>query len=131
MGAHKYHTKRYIFKDDKVVLVEEVKPGRISAIKEVVSADFEKGKKNEIYLFYDLDNDKVQDKIYATYWQRWDTFHYNITLSCTKLSYESEGAVYRLGVLETQTNGVHDLILNDNNILKWDGQKYISSQRDD
>lgn len=44
-------------------------------------------------------------------------------------SYETSEGIKRIGVLSSKTNGVHDLVLDFDGIMIWDGRKYKEKKR--
>lgn len=117
--------ERYILKQGDAVKVESSKKNQVVAMKEIRSSDFHGGKEYDtIKISYDLDGNGVKDYIVCTYFDRWDALHYDIifngkSVDCTKY------IVNRIGVLSSKTKGVNDLLLGFDNIVRWDGHKYI------
>lgn len=85
-------------------------------------------------LNYDLNNDGIEDYITSYYYNEKHRYmgkkpsHYaglSIILSNKESLVEvMDERFNRLGVLESKTNGVHDLLINCNTILKWNGHNY-------
>ena len=72
---------------------------------------------------FDLDDDGEEDKLICRYWARWGDFVCNIDLSKFGLLEHSWG-VDQLGIAETTTNGVHDLVVDWVKTLVYDGAVY-------
>ena len=49
---------------------------------------------------------------------------FDIILNGNRLGCDNNG-VSRVGVLSTKTNGMHDIICNENDIVKWNGTEYV------
>lgn len=115
---------RYICEDGTAVKVESLKMDKANAIKEIIASDFHDGnEETTLRLTYDLDENGIEDYIDCRYWLRWDAVLYTIILNGEDLG-ECNTGVYRVGVANSKTNGMHDLIWNGNTIKKWDGEKY-------
>lgn len=71
---------------------------------------------------FDLDKDGIEDKFICRYWERWGNFMCDIDLSSTGLLEHSLG-VDQLGIADTLTNGIHDLVVNWVEKLVFDGSK--------
>ena len=117
-------TERFILENGKAVLVESKNKMPLKAIIEMKSADLENtdpdiGKK----LFFDLDEDGAKDFILGKYWDRWGSMFWSVKFANGK-AYETSEGIKRIGVLSSKTNGVHDLVLDFDDIIIWDGAKY-------
>ena len=73
---------------------------------------------------YDLDGNGEMDYFECRYWDRWDALLFDIILNGNRLGCDNNG-VSRVGVLSTKTNGMHDIIYNENDIVKWNGTEYV------
>lgn len=117
--------ERYILRQGKAVRVESSKKNYIVAQKEILSSDFHNGKENDtICMSCDLDGNGLEDYINCTYWDRWDIMNFEIIFNGDVLKCPEMG-VSRIGVLSSKTNGMHDLIYNEDDVVKWDGKKYV------
>lgn len=115
---------RYICEKGAAVKVESIKMDKANAIKEIIASDFHDGNEEAtLRLTIDLDENGIEDYIDCKYWQRCDAVVYSIILNGEDLG-ECNTGVYRIGVANSKTNGMHDLIWNGNTIIKWDGEKY-------
>ena len=96
----------------------------LDAVMDVTSAELQEIKTKQ--LIYDLDKDGVDDVLDCNYWDRWGAVQCEISTS-------SQGSIVfglgcdRLGILETVTNGLSDLVCDRNSIVKYspDENRYI------
>ena len=121
-----YNSKeRYILKQGNAVRVESSKKNSIVALQEIRASDFHNGRENNtIRMSYDLDENGEEDVFECTYWDRWDNLCFKIILNGNTLDYSDYG-VSRVGVLSSKTKGMHDLVCNENDIIKWNGKEYV------
>lgn len=123
----KYTKKnRYVFKDGKMELVETMKQQPMVALKEINSFEFHNGKEESILkLEFDLDEDGVMDYFEFSFWERWDEMLMDgLYLNGREIQNFNTG-MNRLGILSSMTKGMHDLVINENTVVKWDGEKYL------
>ncbi|MCC8172007.1 MAG: hypothetical protein LIP00_09540 [Parabacteroides sp.] len=119
--------ERYILKQGNAVRVESSKKQAIRAIQEIRNSDFHNGKEEEyIHMTYDLNEDGKDESISCHYWDRWDALLFDIAID--GFIYECNTGYTRIGILESTTNGYHDLIAGDDDIFKWDGTQYKSGE---
>jgi hypothetical protein len=128
-GANNYEPievkERYILKDGKAFLVETMKKNGLVALKEINATEFSFEKPDEIkYLYFDLDGDGLTDKIICTFWERWGAINWSIEFS-SGIKFEGGGGCKRIGVLESKTLGVHDIVCGCDYVYKWNGKKYV------
>lgn len=117
--------ERYVLKQGKAIRVEFAKKNSIVALQEIKASDFHNGKEEEtIRMSYDLDGNGEMDYFECRYWDRWDALLFDIILNGNRLGCDNNG-VSRVGVLSTKTNGMHDIIYNENDIVKWNGTEYV------
>ena len=104
--------------------VSIIKDRKLTSITELTSEDFI-GKENEnLFLKFDLDSDGLIDIINCSYWMRWGRIgSWSIKFGNGKV-FESNTSPKRIGILETKTNNVNDLVLECDEVLKWNGSKY-------
>lgn len=116
--------ERYILKQGKAIRVEASKKNAIISTKEVKASDFHNGNEEKlINLICDLDCNGEEDRITCKYWERWDAVQYEITMNGKEIKCDGPSGS-RIGLLASSTNGVRDLIVDEDCILKWDGSKY-------
>lgn len=115
-------TEIYRLNNYSLELIEIHEPQEINAIKEIKASDFKKKDENEkLTIKYDLDEDGKKDKIICSYWDRWGSLFIKIHFN-NGLILELSGK--RIGILETKTNGVHDIVIGCDRIMKWNGFEY-------
>jgi hypothetical protein len=114
----------YRLKDYALELINLVTEQKLNAITELKASDF-KGKENEVlFLTYDLDGDSKIDKLTCSYWERWGRItNWKINFGNGN-SYEGTSSPKRIGIKNTKTNNVNDLVLECDDILKWNGAEY-------
>jgi hypothetical protein len=118
-------TRRFVFEDGKPVKVEEHLRPTMKSIVELRSNMFKRKDPEEtIKLKYDLDGDGKKDTIIGKYWDRWGSMIWTVEFADGK-TYSSEMGCKRVGVLATKSNGVHDIVCDQNSVFRWDGAKYI------
>lgn len=117
-------TRRFVLEDGKAVKVAEHKRPDMKAIVEMRSEIFDIDKPEETHTFqYDLAGDGKKDTITGRLWQRWGRILWTVDFADGK-KFSSDDACKRIGVLPTKTNGVHDLVCDQDTVLHWDGNAY-------
>lgn len=56
-------------------------------------------------------------------WQRWGRINWVVRF-LSKREVSSDVACKRIGVLNTKTNGVNDLVCDQDKVLHWNGREY-------
>ncbi len=116
--------ERYVLDGYMIVKVEESERMSIKSVAEITSDRFDYNEKDKtITLLYDLNIDNVKDTIIASFWPRWGRMFWEIHFGNGNIFRSGIGAK-RLGVLKTKTNGYIDLVIDQDNILKWTGTEY-------
>lgn len=111
-------------KKNNLELINTIQENILKAITEIKSADFKDLKDEELYLKFDLDGDGKLDKIICSYWERWGRIStWKINFS-SGLSFSGKSTPKRIGILNTKTNGINDLVIDCDKILKWSNGKY-------
>lgn len=122
-------TERFILENGRAVRVEYKETQLLPAIVELKSADFtekDKEEDREKKIYFDLDGDGKKDKISGRYWERWGSMLWDIRFGTGKYARtEDEGSRKRIGVLNSKTKGVHDIVLDLDDVMVWDGEKYV------
>ena len=114
-----FRLKNYDFE-----LVNVVEDKKLNAITELKSSAFAGREGDILFLNFDLDGDEKIDKITCSYWPRWGRMiNWKIEFGNGK-SFEGTSLPKRIGIMNTKTNNVHDLVLECDEILKWNGSKY-------
>lgn len=122
-------TERFILENGRAVRVEYKEAQLLPAITELKSADFtekdiDEGREKKIY--FDLDGDGKKDMISGRFWERWGSMQWEIKFGAGKYAqFPDDGSRKRVGVLGSKTNGVHDIVLDLDDVMVWDGQKYV------
>ena len=115
-------TRRFILRAGKAVKVEESLRKEIESILEMRSEIF-KGVNDEHSIEFDLDGDGKNDVISGRFWDRWGRISWSVKFSSGKSFESSATACKRIGVLKT-TNGVHDLVCDQDTVYRWSGEEY-------
>jgi hypothetical protein len=117
-------TRRFVLEAGKAVKVEEHQRQDMKAIVEMRSEIFRNDKPDAIHtLHYDLDGDGRKDTIEGQLWERWGSIVWTVKFANGK-EFSSKTACKRIGVLATKTNGVHNLVCDQDSVLQWDGTEY-------
>ena len=118
-----YTRKRYILKQGNIVCVENSSQQGITAIKEIKSTDFDGDDPDQVIsLTYDLNGNGQEDVIECTFWDRWGLVMPSIIIDGN--TYSTHTGYKRIGILNSRTNGYNDLVLDNNDIYKWNGSVY-------
>ena len=100
-----------------LIISQNYNSAMIPAEIEIYSKDLEKLRNQT--LIFDLDMDTKPDQLHCTYHSRYGDI--GCTVSFSKLG---KGIVRagcdRFGILESKTNGIHNLICDHSDILTWD-----------
>lgn len=117
-------TRRFVLEAGKAVKVEEHQRRDLKSIVEMRSEIFKSDNDQETHSFkYDLDGDGKQDTITGTLWTRWGRIIWSVQFANGK-KFSSDDACKRIGVLPTKTNGVNDLVCDQDTVLHWNGSEY-------
>jgi hypothetical protein len=118
------YTRRFVLEDGKAVKVEEHKRPDMKAIVEMRSEIFKTDDPAETHsIQYDLDGDGKKDTISGRLWERWGRILWTVEFADGK-KFSSNDACKRIGVLPTKTDGVNDLVCDQDTVLHWDGSGY-------
>lgn len=119
--------------EHKFELINEIVDQQVPAIVELTSLDYQNtypdphgSNDNRISLTFDIDNDYKIDTLSASYWWRWGR------LSLWKINFGNGSTYYceeysspkRIGIMKSTTNDVHDIVLECDEILKWNGETF-------
>jgi len=114
----------YQLKGYELELINVVEDQKINSIKELKSSDFY-GKENKVlYLTYDLDGDGKIDKLICSYWERWGRLTNCKIIFGDGKSYYGESSPKKIGIMHTKTNNVNDLVIECDEILRWNRWRY-------
>lgn len=117
----------YSFDGGDVSFVSKIKVLPLKSLLELRSSQFSNDNtESRIELKFDLNGDQIDETISCGYWDRWGT------LTNCKISYGQGGVVIkdlgstkRLGVLNTKSNGWHDLVSDYDDVYFYqDGRGY-------
>jgi hypothetical protein len=119
-------TRRFVLEKGKAVKVAESRLKDIASILEMRSEIFKCKDSDETHTIkYDLDGDGKKDAISGTLWGRWGRIEWKVDFADGKKFSSSNHACKRIGVLAAKTNGVHNLVCDQDTVFRWDGNKYI------
>lgn len=105
-------------------LVETEGDRKLFALKELKASDFLGKESEQLILKFDLDGDDKIDSIMGSYWARWGRIGpWKIAFGNGK-SFEGLSSPKRIGILKSKTNNVYDLVLECDDILRWNGWSY-------
>ena len=99
----------------------------LPAMIEVNASEFDPDAPSDIIREFDADDDGIADRLICRYWARWLSIVCEVESSKFGLTKENYGCK-RVGVLSTQTNGLKDLVCNRLSVLKFDGERFVSSE---
>ena len=117
-------TQRFVLKRGKAVKVAESERKSIDSLAELRSEQFNAAKPGETRtLTYDLDGDGLPDRIVGTLWLRWGRIRWIVHFGRGG-EFAGDDACKRIGVLSTRSEGVADLVCDQDRVLRWDGRGY-------
>jgi len=73
---------------------------------------------------FDLDGDGQKDEIICNYWERWGAMRCGFSMTSNGYV-EYPTGVHHLGIAETSTAGVYDLVTDWINVSKYDGETFV------
>jgi len=121
-------TERFILENGKAVRVEYHQAQKMPAIVELLSEDYsERDKARGKVIYFDLNEDGKKEKISGDYWERWASIGWSVQLPDGKFV-AGDDARKRVGVLASKTKGYHDLVLDLDHVLVWNGTKYVDKE---
>ena len=91
--------------------------GLINAVLDVTANDVKLENK---FVKFDIDGDGLDESIEVKFWERWQTATIHNIESSSKGTMGFSIGCTRIGFLRTKTNGVHDIVCNRNDILRYD-----------
>ena len=123
----------YKLVEHKFQLINEIVDQQVPAIVELTSLDYQNtypdphtSVDNRISMTFDIDNDYKIDTLSASYWWRWGRLlRWRINFGNGSTYYcEEYSSPKRIGIMTSTTNDVHDIVLECDEILKWNGEAY-------
>jgi hypothetical protein len=119
--------ERFVLDSGRAVKVEESERRAIISVVELRSGQFDFNKHDEVKnLSFDLDGDRIDDKIEARLWHRWGRIIWTVKFSSGAL-YSSDVGCKRIGILLTKSNSINDLVCDQDTVLRWTGAAYASN----
>ncbi|MGD1858857.1 MAG: hypothetical protein ACFB0E_02670 [Leptolyngbyaceae cyanobacterium] len=130
------HLYRHRYPNGQVILLEERAIAERVAIAELRATLIEDGA-TTARLDIDLNADGAIDTVQCEIWERWGALLCQLALADgTALPMFIKGteaepiqvdshSCFRLGVLSSMTNGMHDLICDENTLATWNGSGYV------
>lgn len=130
----KQRRQRYVMEDGMPVLVDTLEDIEISAIKEIRSHQVERMLHDPAHLntqqtesvgliSYDLNKDGQNDETRGYFWERWGRMRFFVKWAAGTRT-EIIGQCKRIGILESVTEGAHDLVCDNSDRYIWNGQTY-------
>lgn len=118
-------TERFVLDSGKLVRVEASERKHMLAVVDLRSDAFETGDPDQPRsITLDLNGDGAADQIIGRLWPRWGRMFWTVRFT-RGLSYESNTACKRIGVLATSTNGARDLVCDQDSVFTWNGREYV------
>lgn len=116
----------FLLKAHSLQLIQIIEDKELPAISAIYASEFEGKEDQTLQLRFDLDGDGLEDLITSSYWFRWGRIsQWSIQFGNGQTyKYEGEATPKRIGVLDSKTNGVHDLVLECDKVLRWNGLGY-------
>ena len=121
--------EQYALRDGQLRRVRHLKnDAMLYATRQIVAADLVAQGADSGELVVDLDADGTDDAIICEYWARWGS------LKCLVQSSQHPGNIRlphdckRVGILETRTNGLSDLVCGRNERLIFDNGRFINTE---
>ncbi|WP_299966110.1 hypothetical protein [uncultured Roseobacter sp.] len=124
MGGTETSSTMNVFEiaDGELVQIENgVATAYVPSLVELFATDFEKyaiSKSQTISVGIDVDLDNEQDTMVCSWWERWGLIVCEIHASAKGMIETSTGCT-RVGVLETSSDGVRDLVCNRDTIMRY------------
>ena len=124
MGLTESHSSMKIFEivDSELKLVEAaIGNAYVPAIIEMHATDFDKHsvpKSEKISAHFDFDGDTINDRLECGWWERWGLLTCEVVTSSVGTIGSNLGCP-RIGILETATDGMRDLVCGRDLILRY------------
>ena len=98
----------------------------MAAVLDIFATDFdERGlpKDRPMVVQFDMNDDGTMDALQCRWWDRWGAILCDVKITGGALVQNSNGCA-RIGVLETSTNGLRDLVCGNDGVLVFNGANY-------
>lgn len=117
--------KRFIIEQGKPKLIEENVDEEIEALMEFRTRVLGDRGYDGVLFEFDLDKNGKPDQVVGDYWGRWGRMWVGVIWDDGRIT-PKVGTCKRIGVLATQTLGIHDLICDNSRKILWVGDRYES-----
>lgn len=120
---------RFIIEGKKPKIFEHYKREILNARRALTAEDFDEEKNNNdgftlIYMYYDLNFDGKKDTLQAEVWERWNIIqNISVKLSDNSTVLKIDQA-RRIGIMPNVSNGFINLVVDFDEVYKWNGSKY-------
>jgi len=116
---------RYVYRNHSMEIADVMKKSNLHSIGTLHMEQFPEDSDwdDEISMRYDLDGDGLIDEICGCYNARWGTMCVLVRFG-NGMRYKGSNYYNRIGILQSKTNGVHDLVVSESVVLRWNGSKY-------
>jgi hypothetical protein len=121
--------ERFVLTFGRAFMVESSEVKSIQAVKELLASEMPDSIDESKELEFDLNADGELDKIVGTLWGRWGRIMWSVEMSSGEVAPQNDYSCKRLGVLESVTKGVHDLVCDQDTILRWNGGMYATEKQ--
>ena len=115
--------KSFIIEDGKPKLVEETVDEEIQALVEFRTRVLGDAGYDGVLFEFDLDKNGKPDQVVGRYWGRWGRMWVEVIWDDGRMT-PKVGTCKRIGVLATQTLGIHDLVCDNSHKIVWVGDHY-------
>jgi hypothetical protein len=120
--------ERFVLNFGRAFMVESSEVKSMQAVKELLASEMPDSIDESKELEFDLNADGELDKIVGTLWGRWGRIMWSVQMSSGEVAPQNDYSCKRLGILESVTKGVHDLVCDQDTILRWNGEIYTTEK---
>jgi len=118
--------EHYLLKEGKMVRIKITEELPIPTNIEISANGFSKSdKENGKTIYYDLNADGEKDSLHGEYWDRWGAVIWSVKFVNGQV-FNSNSGCKRVGILNTKTKGVNDIVCGINDIWIWNGEMYVN-----